>query len=259
MSRKTTLVGFLLTALLLARPGVLQAQSTREAALARGVKLPAPFGIGLSIYTQDQSYAIDKLSLGIPGIDPAIAKNLKVDNRTKAAHLTADYWLLPFLDIYGILGQVQGTTHVKLSQINLGVPLQDIDVEYRGLLYGAGMVLAFGGKHVFGTLDLDYTNTRLDVETSAVKAWLATPRIGYDFGNASVWLGAMYENPQERHRGTFNVPYLGPVPYDVTLGAENKWSYLAGLSTGFGPHWVLTLEGGFGPRTSALAHLDYRF
>jgi hypothetical protein len=239
--------------------GSVKAQSWRDEAISRGVKLPNPFGIGLSLYTQDQNYTIDKLVLGVQTIDPAAAKNLKIKNTTKAAHLTADYWVLPFVDVYAILGQVRGSTNVNLSQVNIGVPLQDLDVKYRGLLYGAGLVLAYGGAHVFGTLDLNYNNTSLDVTTSSVSAWLATPRVGYDFGTTSVWLGGMYQDPQERHRGTFDVPGLGPVPYDVTLGAKDKWSYLAGLSTEFTPHWVLTLEGGFGLRTAALAHLDYRF
>jgi len=235
------------------------AQSWREEALARGVRLPNPFGISISLYTQSQSYTIDQLTLGVQSIDPAAAKNLKIENTTKAAHLQADYWVLPFLDVYGILGHVQGTTKVNLSQVNIGLPLQDLDLKYQGLLYGAGIVLAYGGEHVFGTLDLNYNNTRLDVSTSSVSAWLATPRIGYNFGKVAAYLGAMYQHPQERHEGTFDIPGLGPVPYDVTLGAKDAWSYLAGINAPFGPHWVLTLEGGFGPRSAALVHLDYRF
>jgi hypothetical protein len=235
------------------------AQSWQAEALARGVNLPNPFGIGLSLYTQDQNYSIDKLVLGVQAIDSAVAKKLRVKNTTKTAHVTADYWVFPFLDVYALLGQVQGSTRVNLSQVNIGVPLQDLTVKYRGLLYGAGAVLAYGGKHVFGTLDVSYNNTSLDVSTSSVSAWLATPRVGYNFGTASVWLGDRYEDTQERHQGVYDVPGLGPVPYDVTLGGKDKWSYLAGLSNAFTPHWVLTVEGGFGPRSSGLVHVDYRF
>jgi hypothetical protein len=259
MNRDAIVVWLLVGALLLALPSIVGAQSLRDEALARGAKLPNPFGISISLYTQSQNYVIDQLTLGVQSIDPAAAKNLKIENTTKAAHLQADYWVLPFLDIYGILGQVRGTTKVNLSQVNIGLPLQDLDLNYQGLLYGAGIVLAYGGEHVFGTLDLNYNNTKLDVSTSSVWAWLATPRIGYDFGKVAAWLGAMYQSPQERHEGTFDIPGFGPVPYDVTLGSKDKWSYLAGLGAPFGSHWVLTLEGGFGPRTAALAHLDYRF
>jgi hypothetical protein len=259
MRHSGIVVGLLVGALLLALSSIADAQSLRDQALARGAKLPKPFGISISLYTQSQNYSIDQLTLGVQSIDPAAAKNLKIENTTNAAHLQADYWVLPFLDVYGILGQVRGTTKVNLSQANIGLPLQDLDLKYQGLLYGAGIVLAYGGEHVFGTLTLNYNNTKLDVSTSSVSAWLAMPRIGYDFGKVAAYLGAMYQQPQERHKGTFDIPGFGPVPYDVTLGAQDKWSYLAGLNAPFGPHWVLTLEGGFGPRTAALVHLDYRF
>ncbi len=259
MKRDGIMVGVLSCALLLALPSVADAQSLRDQALARGAKLPNPFGISISLYTQSQNYSIDTLTLGVQSIDPAAAKNLKIENTTKAAHLQADYWVLPFLDVYAILGEVHGTTKVNLSQVNIGLPLQDLELKYQGLLYGGGIVLAYGGEHVFGTLDLNYNNTRLDVESSSVSAWLATPRIGYNFGKVAAYLGAMYQHPQERHKGTFEIPGFGPVPYDVTLGAKDAWSYIAGINAPFGPHWVLTLEGGFGPRTAALIHLDYRF
>jgi hypothetical protein len=253
------LIGALVGTLFLLGASTAGAQSLRDQALARGVKLPNPFGISISLYTQSQNYMIDQLTLGVQSIDPAAAKNLKIENTTNAAHLQADYWVLPFLDVYGILGEVHGTTKVNLSQVNIGLPLQDLELKYQGLLYGAGIVLAYGGEHVFGTLDFNYNNTSLDVETSSVSAWLATPRIGYNFGKVAAYLGAMYQRPQERHKGTFDIPGFGPVPYDVTLGAKDAWSYIAGLNAPFGPHWVLTLEGGFGPRTAALVHLDYRF
>jgi len=254
-----TVLGALVGSLLLLAAGSAGAQSMREQALARGVKLPNPFGISMSVYTQSQDYSIDELTLGVQSIDPAAAKDLKIENTTKAVHLQADYWVLPFLDIYGILGEVHGSTKVNLSQVNIGLPLQDLDLKYQGLLYGAGVVLAYGGQHVFTTLDLNYNSTKLDVESDSVWAWLATPRVGYDFGKVAAYLGAMYQHPQERHRGTFDIPGFGPVPYDVTLGAKDAWSYLAGVNMPIGPHFVLTLEGGFGPRTAALVHLDYRF
>ncbi len=235
------------------------AESWRDKAIARGMKLPSPFGVGLSFLTQDQDYAIDTLVLGIDTIDPAVASNLKIANDTETYHFTADYWVLPFLDLYGIVGQVDGSTRVNLSTINIGLPLQDLDIRYDGWLYGAGAVFAYGGEHVFGTLDVSYSWTSLDVSTSSVEAFVVTPRFGYAFEKTSVWIGAMYQKPEERHQGAVVIPGLGPVPYDVTLQAKDEWNYTAGLSTDFGEHWVLSLEGGFGPRTMGLAHLGYRF
>lgn len=253
--RRTVL---LLVALLIASMDA-QAESLREAARARGYDLPRPFGVGVSYLGQDQDYAIDSLTLGIDTIDPAAAAGLGIESDVDTVHLTADWWVLPFLDLYAIVGNVEGTTHVGLSQINIGLPLQDLTVKYDGLLYGAGMVLAYGREHVFVLVDLSYSWTDLDVSTSSVKAFVATPRIGYDFGKVSLWAGAMYQEPDERHRGVVILPQIGPVPYDVTLGSKDHWNYTVGLNASLGEHWVASIEGGFGPRSMVLAHIDYRF
>lgn len=252
--RRTALV---FTALLTVAASA-QAESLREAARARGYDLPRPFGVGVTYLSQDQDYAIESLALGAP-IDPAAAAGASIKNDVDTLHLTADWWVLPFLDLYAILGKVDGRTRVGLSQINIGIPLQDLTVKYDGLLYGAGAVLAYGGKRVFALVDLSYSWTNLDVSTSSVTAFVATPRIGYDFGKVSLWAGAMYQDPDERHQGVVILPQIGAVPYDVTLGSKDHWNYTAGLSAGLGEHWVASLEGGFGPRSMVLAHIDYRF
>ncbi|HSG01267.1 MAG TPA: hypothetical protein VLA20_09045 [Vicinamibacterales bacterium] len=257
--KKTLLHAALFLAAFLAASGHAQAESLREAALARGYDLPRPFGIGVSYLTQDQDFSIDHLTLGIDSIDPAVAAGLDIENETDTIHLTADYWILPFLDLYAILGNVDGTTHVGLSQINIGLPLQDLDIDYDGLLYGAGAVLAYGGDHVFVLVDVSYSWTNLSGSASSVEALVATPRIGYDFGKVSVWGGAMYQEPDERHRGVVVIPGLGPVPYDVTLGSKDHWNYTAGLNVKLNEHWFASLEGGFGPRSMVLAHFEYRF
>lgn len=248
----------LLVGLLVASTGA-QAESLREAARARGYDLPKPFGVGVSYLTQDQDYAIDRLALGIGAIDPSAVVGLGIESDVDTVHLTADWWVLPFLDLYAILGNVNGSTHVGLSQINIGLPLQDLTVNYDGLLYGAGMVLAYGRERLFVLVDLSYSWSDLDLSTSSVRAFVATPRVGYDFGKVSLWAGAMYQDPDERHRGVVDIPPLGPVPYDVVLGSKDHWNYTVGLSASLGEHWVASVEGGFGPRSMVLAHIDYRF
>lgn len=259
MSDKKLAPGALSSLVLLLAAGQAWAESPWAAARERGYELPKPFGVGVSYLTQSQDYSVDRLALGIDTIDPAVATGLEIENDTDTYHLTADYWVFPFLDLYAIFGNVDGRTRVGLSQINIGLPLQDLDIRYDGLLYGAGMVLAYGGERVFASVDLSYTWTNLDVSASSVEMFVATPRVGYDFGKVSVWAGAMYQQPDERHQGVIDIPGLGPVPYDVTLGSKDHWNFTAGLRTMLGEHWVASIEGGFGPRSMVLAHVEYRF
>lgn len=258
MARKGT-VPAVCGALMWLAAGRVDAQTSRAVLLARGFNLPKQWGLGVTWYSQRQPYSIKTLSLGIQGIDPSVASTLGVDNRTKTVHAVLDYWLLPFLDVEVLAGKLNGTTNVKVSKLQLGVPLDDITVRYDGLVYGGGFTLAAGGDRYFATLTGEFTSTHLDVVDSSVKAWVLTPKVGMTVGNGALYLGAMYQDPQEKHKGTYAVPYLGTVPYAVTLGSEHAWSYLAGVNAGFGEHWVLTLESGFGDRHSTLAYLDYRW
>lgn len=239
--------------------GEAEAQWSRSELQGRGVKLPRRWGLGVTYYQQDQPYGVDSLVLGIPGFPPGVADDLDVQNNTETTHAVLDYWILPFLDVHVIFGQIEGTTDVALSELSLGLPLGDITARYDGLVYGAGFTLAGGGERWFGSLTGQYTATDLNGENSSVEAWVASPRAGLVLGPTTVYVGAMYQRPEEKHSGIYEVPGLGTVPYEVTLGSTDDWSYLAGLTWSLTERFVLVVEGGFGVRESWLANLTYRW
>lgn len=224
------------------------------------IKLANKLGIGLTFYNQTQPYDIASLQVQIPGLDPTTVENLDVDNDTTSYHLRIDYWLFPFLNVFGLFGQIDGKTDVNLQGIDIGLPigLNNLTIDYEGTVYGGGAVLAVGGAHWFGALAYDYTETDLDVATSSVKATVVTPKIGYHFDRGAIWVGAMHQDAEEIHQGTYTLPYLGAVPFRVELNEKDPWNYLIGGTAGLGKGWVLILQGGFGERASALATIEYR-
>ena len=227
----------------------------------RGHKLPMKWGLGFTLYNQNQPYDIVTLEVPLAGLDIGAAEGLEIQNNTDSYHLKFDYWVLPFLNIYLLGGQIDGTTNVKLSDVDLGLPilLNDIKIDYSGIMYGGGVTLAFGGTGWFTTLTYDITRTNLDVTSSAVQGWLVTPRVGLVFDGAAIWVGAMYQQTEETHEGIWEMPYLGLVPYYVELQQAEPWNYQIGMTAGLSKHWNLVLEGGVGSRKSVLAHLEYRF
>lgn len=244
-------------AVLLSWSGLAMAQAGPS---ATGPRLPKRWGVGVTYYHQTQPYRIESLTMQLPGIDPAVAKGLDVDNTTETLHATFDYWLLPFLDVQLLVGNLESSTDVKLSRLSVGIPLADLEVRSKGLVYGGGVTLAWGHDALFGTLTGQYTATDLDEKGADVTAWVVTPKVGMLLGRqAAAYVGAMYQKPQERHMGSYPVPPFGTVPYDVKLTSADKWGYLAGVNVGISEHWVLTVEGGFGTRKSVLGHLDYRW
>lgn len=228
---------------------------------AEDPKMPAPWGLGLTVYDHRQPYSIDQLDFQIPSFALLSVEDLEVDSRTTTYHLKFDYWVLPFLNVYLIGGQIDGSTVVNLQDTELGlpVPLQNIRVEYDGWVYGGGFTLAGGWDSYFATVTVDYNETDLSTSDSSVKATVITPRIGYQSGGTAIYVGGMHQRAEERHEGRVDIPLLGTVPYSVELSEKTAWNYLAGITTGIGEHWMLTLEGFFGDRDAVLIMLDYRW
>jgi hypothetical protein len=248
----------LFLAILALAAGPAEAQSQRT---MHGIELPNPFGVGITVYDQTQGYEIDRLEVGLPGLDPEVLQDLDVDNHTTSYHLRLDYWLLPFLNVFGLVGQIDGKTTVDLQGIDIGlpVPINDLTVEYEGTAYGLGFVLAGGWKRFFATVEYYYTETDLDVSTSSVEATVIMPTVGYRTEGGALWIGAMYQDAQEHHQGNFELPYVGAVPFDVMLQEAEPWNYMVGATAGLGEHWVMILQGGFGKRDAAQVTLEYRF
>lgn len=224
------------------------------------IEIPNKLGFGLSIYNQEQPYQIKSLELGVPGLEGDVLENLPVDNRTVSTHVRIDYWLLPFLNVFGLMGQIDSTTEVNLRGFDIGLPtgLDNLSIDIDGTVYGAGLVLAVGGKSWFGAVAYDYTTTDLDVASSTIEAQIVTPKIGLHFDGGAVWIGAMYQDVEETHEGIYDLPFLGEVPYKVVLEGQEPWNYMIGGVAGLSEHFVLILQGGFGSRKSALVTLEYR-
>jgi hypothetical protein len=226
-----------------------------------GHRLPMPFGVGFSVYNQQQPYDIQTLTVDLPGLDIGAAEGLEISNVTTSMHVQFDYWLARFFNVFVLGGKVDGRTTVDLSGVDLGLPivLNDIRIDYDGFMYGAGATLAVGGKGWFGSLTYQINQTDLDVRNSTVQGQVITPKVGLTFKGAAVWVGAMYQIIEETHEGTWTVPFLGSVPYYVELEQKTPWNYQVGMTAGLSEHWLLRLEGGFGDRKAALANLEYRF
>jgi hypothetical protein len=237
------------------------AQQQGAAVANDGPRLPLPAGIGFEIYSQSQPYDIVELQVPLAGLDIGAAEDLDIENHTESVHLKIDYWLLPFLDVFVLGGHIEGDTTVKLSGVDLGLPivLNDLRIEYSGFMYGAGGTLAVGGKKWFATLTYESTWTDLDIRSSSVQGQVVTPTVGLVFGGAAVYVGAMYQKAEETHEGIWEMPFLGEVPYYAELNQLEPWNYHVGMRAGISKHWNLNFKGGFGKRKSALASLGYRF
>jgi hypothetical protein len=215
--------------------------------------MPLPIGVGLTYYQQDQPYQLDRLSVNVPGVSLNNLPGVDIQNNTQEYDVQLDYWLLPFMNVFGLIGRIDAETQVDMDLF------KGLTIDYDGVVYGAGVTLAGGWKRMFSTLTWTLTETDLEEEDSTVSAWVLTPKVGVSSKYGAAYVGTMYQEVQEDHTGNLTIPVYNEVQYDVRLQQEQNWNVLTGLVTGWGPHWQLNLEAGFVSRQSAIVATTYRF
>jgi hypothetical protein len=236
-----------------------------DAAKARGIELPLPFGVTWSHLDQHQSLQVNRLDISSGGL-PVPANMERVRNRDETDTLRVDMWLFPFLDLYAVAGRsrsvARGTATIPAGVFGpapLDVPFEQ---RYKGDILGLGLTLAAGYKSFFATLDANYTETDIDISKEDAKATVITPRLGWTgqcpHWQGALWLGAMYQDLDQtlQVESEFNG---APVSVTIEEEAEEPWNYLVGASWAFKPYLTLIVEGGFGDREQWMSSLSYRF
>lgn len=225
--------------------------------------LPRPWGIGIDFYTMDQKYDIKSLTFALPGVSLGDPSQIKVTNEVQHFDFQGDAWILPFLNVFGVIGRVQIDTLVDFSQVEItGLPiaLGTLPVSFDGTVYGGGFTLAYGTEKWFTSVTTTFTetNTSGDLESS-VSSTSVQPRLGLLKAGWQFWVGGMYLKVDEKHSGDFDLPFIGPVPFAVELETSDQWNYVVGAGYAFTDRAALRLEYGFGPRNHTLFNLNVRF
>lgn len=251
--------------------------------LAVGHDLPLPLGVSANVFylEQDlnsQSVSIDVPPLPLPGgpplqLPPGLpAQTAKLESRATSTTAKLDAWILPFLNVYGVAGYVDGETNASGFSV-AGLPPQvasllpsSFSVAYSGPVYGGGATLAAGIGDYFVSLDANYTESDLDIGDSTIEAFTLTPRVGINGSlgdlNGSLYIGAQYQDVDERQNGSVKFPIMGmpvPVGYDVVSETEDEWNLLVGVNLKTSGNWNYGIEAGFAERKHIMATLNYRF
>ena len=250
--------------------------------LAAGQELPLPLGVSANVFFLEQDLVAQSIKVDIPPLPlptgvvqlpPGLpAQSAKLESRATSTTAKLDAWLLPFLNVYGVAGYVDGETTASGFSVG-GLPPElasllpnSFSIAYSGPVYGAGITLAAGYNQYFASVDANYTESDLDIGDSTIEAFVISPRIGVTGSlgglNGSLYVGAMYQDVDEQQNGTANFPVMGqavPVDYDVISEAEEQWNYLVGANLKAGESWNYGIEVGFSERTHVMATLNYRF
>jgi len=227
-------------------------------------RLPIPCGFGVNYYYQRQGYDMKELKL-----DPDIGSQfglvpsaLNVKSRVNEVNLKLDTWLLPFLNLFGIVGYVEQVTKIS----NIPYPaLSNLQYEDKGTIFGGGATLAYGYKYVWASFTAADSYADLNMAESWINAVVLSPRVGvrvdtpWPSKGFNIWVGAMCQKVDEQHTGSWDVPGIGPLKYDAKLSEKEPWNVLAGVSTDLWGRVGLEVEAGTGDREQVLTSLSYRF
>ncbi|MGR5093702.1 hypothetical protein ACPV5O_11725 [Vibrio maritimus] len=249
-----------------------------EQAAQRGYTLPKPYGLSLSYMDISNPVTIDNINLagGIGDVIDIDAKQAQFEGSNVT--LRGDVWLLPFMNVYGILGytQAQSTADIdSISIIGIPIPVEDakFTLDMSGITYGVGTTVVGGINNWFALLDLNYTYTDIDAIDGSIKTFVAAPRVGhrwqYDGGRElRVFVGAMYQDVQQHLSGDIKALGLDlgdmnflidDTRFEVSQRSEQKWNALAGFQYSLNRDWDVLAEAGFGQRKSAFVSLGRRF
>ena len=244
--------------------------------LAGDHKLPRTWGVGIDYFSMTQPYQLDRLSFSppvLPITDPSV---LPIENEIRHTDIKLDVWVTPFLNVFGIYGQIDGDTRIDLSVLGLPFPpdVNSLLVDYDGDVRGLGIVLAVGGDRWFASVTGTIIDTSLDGDfKSSVEATTIQPRVGLRFeDHTEFWVGGYFLDAEEKHSGTLSLD-LGPIiappggeiprPVDldfaVDLSQEEDFNLSIGTHMMLSDAWEATVEVGAGDRTTVLANFTYRF
>ena len=234
--------------------------------------LPAAWGVGFDSFHISQPLEIDTLTVTTPpGFPPLPVNNgagILTESKVRNNDIKVDVWVFPFLNLFGLYGELDGATEVDLTGTGIPLPpdLNRIRIDYDGDVYGGGVVLAFGGDEWFGSLAATFTDTDLSGDfSSSVKATTLQPRLGLRYGDGhEFWVGGYWIDAEEDHTGSVNIDFgpgvgIVPIGFDVSLSQEQDFSLSIGTHLTIGRGWEATVEVGGGDRRTALGNITYRF
>jgi len=293
-------------------------------ARARGYDLPEPFGVNINYMNIRQNIDVDSINFNglsldggniqcktrscqrafnkIFGNGPVPLDNaFKIDvgktrENSKTETLKLDAWLLPFMNVYGLVGHTEGHS---ISQIGVGVDLpkagtvhpknlQNLDfrLDFKGTTYGVGTTLVGGIGNGFALMDGNYTQTRFDILDGSINAFTFSPRVGYRFttpavdtihlpsGKLNVWVGSMYQDVQQEFKGSLSDLTMPSQAlqsmvnlanqhdngrFDVKQHLQSPWNVLLGAQYEITRYFNVTTEIGFAERNSFFVAGEYRF
>lgn len=260
-----------------------------------GYDLPLPYGLAVTYSNVSQDVLLDSLKVGLNGSEIVAFEFVSFENavaNSETVQLKFDAWLFPFMNVYGMVGRVDGEAPVDvlldgngmLDMLGINCPSPDplcaflkdqtitlpIDAPFSGTTYGIGTVLAGGWNNWFVTIPINFTYANMDTTKTEGIATTVTPRVGRilslnRYGNLALYAGGNYLDAELEVAGTVILPVPGgdglQVDYRIDQKNKDEWNILLGYNWDITRYWSWMAEynGFIGSREAFITSMTYRY
>ncbi|MFY0601614.1 MAG: hypothetical protein JXR03_18215 [Cyclobacteriaceae bacterium] len=248
-----------------------------------GFGLPRPWGVNIIRHQQNTDLQFTDLQIGLnDGELSSLAGLFALDQSSLEESVSswmvrADVWLFPFLNVYGLVGRAEASIKGDLvldeelrstiiglapflglnpADIPTAIPL-DLNVDVNTV--GGGATLAGGVGDFMATVNYQFVVAFVPEANTSTPSHILMPLVGYrlPFGVA-LMAGAMGQFYDSSIVGFIDMRNGDKLNYNVGF-EPRQWNGILGAYVGFGKHWDLAINAGFGDRKSTTAVLGYRF
>lgn len=200
-----------------------------------GYKLPYPAGLGVNYMWQRSDLVIDNLNVGfnngpMVNLDEIIRFNSAI-SEANIVNIRPDIWLLPFLNVYGIIATAKPTTSV-----GFGIYIPDTSnnwneiatysttAKFTAQSVGIGMTPTIGVGGGWMALDMNCTWTDVSALEKPAFTFVFGPRMGKSFNlkktdrSVALWVGAFRLKLASATTGSIALKEV--MPPDANAGAK---------------------------------------
>ncbi|MEH6590069.1 MAG: hypothetical protein V7746_07440 [Halioglobus sp.] len=242
-----------------------------------GFELPKTYGLGVAAHYQSadidmQGFTVAGIDVtnDLPLIDP-LGSDLESDVFT--GQLRADFWVLPFLNVSLLLGEMETESDVTLRftpgfqalvELTEGVELPEFytfETSTSGTTAGIGLLTGFQYEQLVMSVGVNYIETITDDTNAEIEAILWMGMVGYDFGGIGLQAltGIQYLDTDRTIEGRIDLENGRPLEFAIDIGLEET-TFLVGFNKDIGRNWSLSsFLGANGTKSSLTANFGYRW
>ena len=229
-----------------------------DEAIKAGHDLPLPFGAGVILTgLENRKIDISDVRVGLQNPVQSVSQFVQLGSTSNVfnANFKFDAWLLPFLDVYALVGYVHNnsTTDALISVPTPGprpgtVEYQtEVTTELDGVVAGGGVALAGGYGPFFFVGDATYIQSDLGFDDS-FKAFIATVRAGWNGRSGSlplqIWVGVGDWDTHATAKGHATLANGQILSFEADQGPHTPWIYDVGTNLQFSKRLQLVIDVG---------------